>query len=245
MIIYKVKQYDSALNLKITESLNIVEIYTTACLTEKNGNFITLLAKQRAGLPGSVNLSVNNFKDTELPGNIIKLDLKLAKRWDSSIKRYSPLSVSADTTDAIKEVLDKPVNKINYLDLTVPGDAIANLLGKGPGLTPAGDDFIAGALNGAYCFNSALFNRLKSNIHGHLNKTTKLSRYYLTFAVSGRTGEDMLELLKSVSGNSVSENSVPEKKTDNIRKYTNRMMEYGASSGYYIVKGLLWALKKI
>ncbi len=234
MTIYKVTKYDSLLEARNSDNyLNIVKIYNTACLTERKSGFITLLANSRAGLAGSVNLELNNF------GNIkrrymknIKLDFSSAASWDSRIKKDRDRLIENNSLRVLNSIL-KTTEEFKKDQLGGVKD-ILSIIGKGCGLTPAGDDFIAGALNAAYCFNGWLFNRLKNSLSGNVDRTTKLSRYYLTFAAEGRAGRDMLKLLESVAEN----------KVDDIRKYANRIMKYGANSGYYIIKGLQWALKK-
>ncbi|MEA3507228.1 MAG: DUF2877 domain-containing protein [Elusimicrobiota bacterium] len=246
MTIYKATKYDSYLKPDLPDNnLKIVEIYSTACLTERNGGFITLLAAGRGGLPGSINLSADNFEIIKNSSREnVKIDFSSAQKWGSLISKEQTFSGYSRLKDEIEDILESPEkfqemfpeNSVKeYFDNTDIND-ISKLIGRGVGLTPAGDDFIVGALNAACSFDSVLFKNLKSKLAGSLDRTTKLSRYYLALAAAGRTGEDMLDLLKSIS---------EKKKTYNIRRYVQKITEYGASSGYYMIKGLLWALKKI
>jgi hypothetical protein len=238
MTIYKAIKYDSYLEPGLPyNNLKIVEIYSTACLTERNGDFITLLAAGRGGLPGSINLSVNNFENIKNSRTRnCKINFSGARKWNSSIINEQYFSGSKKVTNEIENCLKSPTKSTEENFDNTDINEISKLIGRGGGLTPAGDDFIVGALNAAFSFDSVLFKNLKSKIDGRTGRTTKLSRHYLSFAADGRAAEDMVGLLKTISEN---------KKFEDTRKYAQKIMSYGASSGYYMIKGLLWALKKI
>ncbi|HEY3365766.1 MAG TPA: DUF2877 domain-containing protein [Symbiobacteriaceae bacterium] len=67
--------------------------------------------------------------------------------------------------------------------------AVAGLIGLGPGLTPGGDDFLAGVLAGLQCLGSPAARLLGDALERSAGRTTALSRQFLRWAVRGRYGE--------------------------------------------------------
>lgn len=78
---------------------------------------------------------------------------------------------------------------------------VAGLLGVGPGLTPSGDDFLAGvfgvlhAIQLPHCVHS-----LWSVVEQHLSLTNAISAAHLRCAAQGRLNEDQHVLLNAVLG---------------------------------------------
>ncbi|MFC2091787.1 DUF2877 domain-containing protein, partial [Elusimicrobiota bacterium] len=109
------------------------------------------------------------------------------------------------------------------------------LIGLGPGLTPAGDDFILGALTACAMFSEKMFLKIKSIITPHLHMTSQLSRHYLLNALHKRTGEDIQNIFYSFIENSAEQSAF----------YSNRISGFGNTSGTYILKGIRWAISRI
>lgn len=68
--------------------------------------------------------------------------------------------------------------------------AVAALLGRGPGLTPAGDDLLCGMLAGAQAFGQpfqAVRQALTAQLNGRPRATTSLSRQLLLSALAGES----------------------------------------------------------
>jgi hypothetical protein len=86
-------------------------------------------------------------------------------------------------------------------DRTVVAEAVRNLVGLGPGLTPSGDDFLAGALAALQAMSHAqpgaaiAAELLAGAVAQSLDRTTPVSRQFLRWALHGRYGESVLELL--------------------------------------------------
>ncbi|WP_213468105.1 DUF2877 domain-containing protein [Paenibacillus dendritiformis] len=79
--------------------------------------------------------------------------------------------------------------------------AVRPLIGYGAGLTPAGDDFLIGALGaGMYTgqISAVILPRLAERLERHPDLTTDVSREYLHYAASGQFGSRILEVLNAL-----------------------------------------------
>jgi hypothetical protein len=96
------------------------------------------------------------------------------------------------------------------------------LIGRGMGLTPSGDDFLAGVLYSLYFLRCGrLLEPLSKKLRNSLEKTTRLSCHFLKYALAGKWGqteENVMLALMTDSGN-------------NLSKAVNSMLAVGASSG--------------
>ncbi|MYW69791.1 DUF2877 domain-containing protein [Streptomyces sp. SID8379] len=86
----------------------------------------------------------------------------------------------------------------------VPGirAGVLSLLGLGPGLTPAGDDFLGGLALVAALPGSALAHLtpvLRDVLPAHLGRTTDLSHATLFEAVEGRVRGDLIDVLRELA----------------------------------------------
>ena len=83
----------------------------------------------------------------------------------------------------------------------VAADLVRRLLGAGPGLTPAGDDVLAGLLVGLRCFNQRA-EPLRLAVLARLpgGGTTDLSAALLRCAVRGESIPQLNQLLRTMSG---------------------------------------------
>ncbi|WP_182914759.1 DUF2877 domain-containing protein [Paenibacillus thiaminolyticus] len=79
--------------------------------------------------------------------------------------------------------------------------AVRPLIGYGSGLTPAGDDFLIGALGaGMYTgqVSALVLSKLAERLAQHQDLTTDVSLEYLHYAVSGQFGSRILEVLNAL-----------------------------------------------
>ena len=82
-------------------------------------------------------------------------------------------------------------------------DAAARLIGLGPGLTPAGDDFLCGFLAAAYCRcaadpeRSPLLARFADAVRELLGQTTEISAVFLRDAIAGRVFRPLTALAEA------------------------------------------------
>jgi hypothetical protein len=107
------------------------------------------------------------------------------------------------------------------------------LLGRGPGLTPAGDDLLAGALATWVVLDRSL-NGLGDAIHGLLDRaeraTTGVSAALLRHAARGEVADPVAGLLRALAGRG------------EVRVAVTRLLEVGATSGRDLAVGVLAAV---
>jgi hypothetical protein len=103
------------------------------------------------------------------------------------------------------------------------------LIGRGLGLTPSGDDFLAGVLYSLYFLKRAdLLEPLSEKVKNLLDRTTRLSRHFLNYALAGRWGQTEQALLSALM-------------TDNggaLDKAVDNMLVIGSSSGADELSGI-------
>ncbi len=233
MLKLKVLKQDKHLDRELLSGSLPVSLYSTACLLEKNGNFLTALASRRSGLPGSVNICYENFGKELFENFVFQADSP--RTWDSRIREL-PLSCKCDIPEIIERCTSEADNRFSEeLTRKASENNFADILGLGPGLTPAGDDFLGGALSAAAAFSRELFQMISSAVSPHTEKTSPISRYYLEFALRKRAGEDILALINSTSSGD----------SPGIRNIIQKLKNYGDSSGLYMLKGFAWALLRI
>ncbi|MBN2407559.1 MAG: DUF2877 domain-containing protein [Elusimicrobia bacterium] len=237
MFTFTVTKFDSKLNLKNSCRLELIETFDTACLLNNSGNFLTLLADNRSGVPESINIKCDCFrKGFKLPEKY-RFDFSDSKAWSSDIK-CKIFKPRKKVINLIEKHVKKKKNKIRSLkkleDLITKA-SLRDIIGMGRGLTPSGDDFLVGSLNTTAAFSKKLFKKLSSEISPGIEKTTSLSRHFLELALKKRAGEDIISLLKAIAAGN----------EKNIDKYSENILNIGATSGYYTLRGIAWALKKI
>ena len=116
----------------------------------------------------------------------------------------------------------------------------ADFIGAGVGLTPSGDDFLAGILHGIH-FLENLYGkkhpylpRLEDSIRRNLRRTGSISRHFLRYALQGEWGRCTENVLVAfVSG-------------DKNRLYdtANAKLAWGASSGADELRGCLFGIRE-
>ena len=79
------------------------------------------------------------------------------------------------------------------------GDAVAGLVGRGPGLTPTGDDALAGALLVAFALGTGT--ALADAVRARLGATTAVSAALLDAAADGYAARDVVTLVDAAVGN--------------------------------------------
>ncbi|MEM0135846.1 MAG: DUF2877 domain-containing protein [Thermoplasmatales archaeon] len=106
--------------------------------------------------------------------------------------------------------------------------AVRDLLGKGFGFTPSGDDFAVGVISvlSALNIDTKEFSRLFSS-YGY-----EYSRTMLLDATNRNYSEPLLELLKAAQTQTISQDKV------------QRLLRTGHSSGYDTLCGIIYSLKK-
>jgi hypothetical protein len=107
--------------------------------------------------------------------------------------------------------------------------AAAGLLGRGPGLTPSGDDVLAGFLLGALAFGRCADGVLRIVEEQAARATTALSAQLLTQAVEGYCVPELATVLAASSGRPVPPNAIA------------RLLAVGHTSGAALAHGVVAA----
>lgn len=83
-------------------------------------------------------------------------------------------------------------------------DCVASLVGRGPGLTPSGDDALVGLLAVLHRLDPAgeasPAQLLRPAVAAHLRRTGDISAHYLGLAVGGHFGERLIALCDALAG---------------------------------------------
>jgi Protein of unknown function (DUF2877) len=118
---------------------------------------------------------------------------------------------------------------------TALGDVLAQVVGRGPGATPAGDDVLVGILAVLTSPHSGIAGARAAEsigraLHPLLPTTTDLSGHLLRQATKGLFGRDLQELVNALIGA-----SAPQRVSEKVR----RVVATGATSGADACAGLL------
>jgi Protein of unknown function (DUF2877) len=108
--------------------------------------------------------------------------------------------------------------------------AVAALLGRGAGLTPAGDDLVAGALAALRAVGSPAADGLGRAVHALApTKTTRLSAALLEAADVGAVVPEAAAVLRALAGVD----------SGSIEPTTRRLVALGHTSGWHLAAGVL------
>ncbi len=119
----------------------------------------------------------------------------------------------------------------HVVSATEPTTAVARLLGRGPGLTPAGDDALAGAVLVGVALRRPT--TLPDAVRTRLGATTAVSRALLQAACDGYAAEPVVGLVDAVVAGD----------RDEVDRHLPRVLAIGHSSGRDLVTGMLVALE--
>jgi hypothetical protein len=177
-------------------------------------------------------------------GSRLVIDFRVAPRWLPAIPEklepgleYRLAVVASAARDRswhgsfhMANALKSAINDPNAL-----GDVVAQVVGRGPGATPAGDDVLVGVLAvlTAQHFGKAGARAAESlgrALLPRLSTTTAVSGHLLRQAANGLIGRDLHELVCALNG-APSPRQLSEK--------VHRVIETGATSGADTCQGLL------
>lgn len=154
----------------------------------------------------------------------LKIDLRHAQIWSVSFKP------TVHPTEHVLTRLWRTISPQNYFGFNISllnqslAKLVDTLIGRGPGLTPAGDDILTGLLaapNDRWCKTLAF------EISNASKMTTDISRQMLRDAANGHFIEPISNLKSALYG------------TGNIDKAFQRLQFVGSSSGDAMAMGLL------
>ena len=114
--------------------------------------------------------------------------------------------------------------------------AVGEITGRGPGLTPAGDDFLAGIMLALHLYyaNSAWRGDLCTLIYtSTIGKTTQLSQAFLQAASLGLADESWHIFFHALQRASAGD----------LEAACQNILAYGASSGWDMLNGFFWMME--
>ncbi len=113
------------------------------------------------------------------------------------------------------------------------GEALADLAGRGPGLTPSGDDFLAGYMLALWSRRGGAAAAPCAALYAEVApRTHRLSRAFLAAARDGFADARWQRLLAALAGDDFQA----------VREATAAVLAFGATSGVDMVCGFLWGL---
>jgi hypothetical protein len=115
-----------------------------------------------------------------------------------------------------------------------PPGTIRDLIGLGEGLTPAGDDYLAGILIGLrYCARDAAADKLSHYLHVHLkSRTNRISRAHLACVRAGYYQTSVVDLLVALDHGA-----------QRVDCAIRQLTDYGHTSGLDLLAGFSTALE--
>jgi hypothetical protein len=147
------------------------------------------------------------------------------------------LNVGSLLSQRISRPIMQLISSTEEFDIAGSIQAAGKMIGLGPGVTPAGDDFLIGFLAGLWS-TSGKDQRQLSFIHSFgdrlmeiAKQTNLISRTYLYHAIRGQFSSSLSNLAEAIALGS-----------ENIRAVSEAAMRVGHSSGMDSVTGLLIGL---
>ena len=236
-------------------------IFDGAVNLEICGNMWTLLSANRTDLPLGIRLAVGDFNDLGLcngdpvnvrsgyfgiksRGRCLVANCRAVPHWIprypgrvepgltrrlatvASATRCRSWHKSAEMAHALRSALGAS---------TELGEVLAAVVGRGPGLTPAGDDVLVGilaVLNSPYSGSAGakIANTLGRSILPLLPTTTYVSAQLLRQAANGLFGRVVHELLSALLG---------DQSGQKLAETVQSILQMGATSGADTCEGLL------
>ncbi len=158
--------------------------------------------------------------------------------------RQQPPYAGVWINDATRAALRQQTARVTSGSTAEVRRGLAGLLGLGPGLTPVGDDWLAGWLLRRHL--SSHSTRPAVNLPGQpagdmitaflvetaADRTTRLSQAWLKAAAAGWVDKPWLQLLHALAGGTAAD----------IEHTAARIMQHGATSGYAMLAGFLQEL---
>jgi hypothetical protein len=168
------------------------------------------------------------------------VDAEVVRWWECRVPLIRPgpaarLALGSAVNGSVRGISSGPVDNLrralggdrNHLEI---GAAVDGLVGLGQGLTPGGDDVIAGALCGLHASGrSELVKTIGGRVGVIRDRTTMLSADLLRLAAEGFACLELLAFLKA-----------PEAKVEGC---INRLLSIGHTSGADLAAGLVIGLE--
>ncbi len=183
------------------------------------------------------------------------LDLSQAPHWDPHIYQHECLDMEIITHNAgrLHDLVDEgsPRDGMIYrgapqgdrkgspVHITMPSDVVAlarYLCGRGVGLTPAGDDMLAGWMAAGWLMYGPLpwfLEACQSIIAVAMQQTHLLSQAWLRCAADGNVALPVVALLEALAREDVAQ----------LERAARGVLALGATSGHDLIRGLLLCLQ--
>lgn len=194
-----------------------------------------------------------SLKDDKIinPKFVIKLDiensidLSINSIKNKNIKEYGVLKNYIEKLELmtgfglrVKELnKDKHISSIKQIvrsnNNAIIEDVLKNILGKGKGLTPSGDDFLIGLLwaNEDFTFLSDTFKETLLKLL-YTDITTDISKNYLKMSLIGEYSSSLIKLYESLSLNF------------DFRNIIKEILDYGHTSGIDTLSGIYYGIEE-
>jgi hypothetical protein len=249
-----------ALDLDVVQHGEVHSTFEHAINLTVDGCLWTLLARERSDMPfgirvvsadlGVVGVSVGDAVTVRagyigLGPDPVVVDCRTTPRWTpeaipiprpelgrrlsavAAVSRRRAWPESRRMAEDVVEALGDP---------TALADVLSAVVGRGPGLTPAGDDVLVGiaavvASESAGSRGQAATAALRHSIRAALPGTTDVSAHMLRQACNGLIGRAIHELVSALVGSNVR----------GVRDRARRVVGIGATSGADTCAGLLAA----
>ena len=147
-----------------------------------------------------------------------------------------------------QQLAQKCVNIATYLNKhdtnqhLWPADATTfdpvGYIGLGTGLTPSGDDFLAGMLYAMHFFEEMystmvpLLAQVEKDVMSNINNTNQISRHFLRYALANKPSQNTESFLTALFGENAQE----------LTQAIDKKIAYGASSGVDELQGCIFGL---
>jgi len=165
----------------------------------------------------------------QAPGQEFELKCNAAPVW----RKAENYTLASPKT--ILENLEKIHVPENEALKNIAFDDVNSLIGRGPGLTPSGDDFIAGVLFSLHFLrNKQLLEMFSGKVSRVLNKTTRLSQHFLKYALAGKWGKTEQDLMIALMAG-----------TGNLNRAINNLLAVGSSSGADELQGIMAGIRTV
>lgn len=188
----------------------------------------------------SINLTAAEVWNARLPSfdqidrNNMRAELDVVKSVLSDAPRES-LAHTGSRPARVSEGMDAFYSALRHLDETTLGLAVDRLVGFGLGLTPSGDDVLAGALIALNLVGrpdaSPFGEFVRQAVRG---RTTAISIAYLEAASNGDAGESWHQLARALA-----------QRSDGVWAAARRVMAFGETSGADMLTGFVLAAEAL
>ncbi len=167
-----------------------------------------------------------------------RLQISVVRRWNSQVVKVAPAAAGVELlrSAAAGSVRGVPLTAVGHLERSLlAGDAetaVRALVGLGTGLTPGGDDVLAGLMVGLHAIGRPeLADAIAgSALHRVLDRTTVLSADLLRLAAAGHACVEAISVLRAVHTG----RQVP--------AAVHRLLSIGHTSGADLATGLAMGL---